>query len=333
MHQVQNTTEETFKDLGFGTRIVDPKTRLLNRDGTFNVKRRGLSFFRGLHLYHVLISISTFRFIGIVFLAYFLINCLFAGIYLLIGVEQLNGLKGLGYIDHFWEAFFFSAQTFTTVGYGSIHPSGFAANMVASIESMLGWLAFALATGLVYGRFSRPKAKLLFSDNAIIAPYKDMLAFQFRIANLRKSQLIEVEVQVVMTRVETTSGGGKIRKFYELALERNKVNFLSLSWTIVHPITDTSPMKGWTPQDTHQSDTEYLVLIKGYDDIFNQTIYTRSSYRYNEIIWGAKFENMYDSQEEGITTLHLESINKMQRVELLEVFEPKLAKAENLNKI
>ena len=192
-------------------------------------------------------------------------------------------------------------RLFTTVGYGGITPVGFGANTISSIESMMGWLAFALATGLVYGRFSRPKARLLFSRHAIIAPYKDIIAFEFRMANLRANQLIEVEVQVIMTRIEHTAGGEKIRKFYELELERNRVNFLSLSWTVVHPITPNSPIHGWNNKKVKQGETEFLVLIKGYDDTFNQTVYSRSSYWHNEIVWGARFNNMYDNEEVGVT--------------------------------
>jgi inward rectifier potassium channel len=315
---VKSYKEESFKDLGFGTKITDVKTRLLNRNGSFNVKRTGLTFFRALDLYQALITMSTSRFIGVIFLAYFFINCFFATLYLLVGVNQLHGITGRGVVAQFWEAFFFSAQTFTTVGYGGINPVGFGASMISSIESMLGWLAFALATGLVYGRFSRPRARLLFSRHAIIAPYRDMLAFEFRIANLRANQLIEVEVQVIMTRIEHMADGAKTRKFYELELERSRVNFLSLSWTVVHPITHNSPMSGWNNEDIKLGETEFLILIKGYDDTFNQTVYSRSSYWHNEIIWGARFLSMYDNEEEGITTLRLDRIDDIQKVDLPE---------------
>jgi inward rectifier potassium channel len=267
------------------------------------------------------------RFIGVIFLAFFIINCLFACLYLLVGVHQLQGITSGSFASHFWQALFFSAQTFTTVGYGGMHPVGFGANIISSIESMMGWLAFALATGLVYGRFSRPKARLLFSRHAIIAPYKDTVAFEFRIANLRANQLIEVEVQVIMTRIEHTAGGEKIRKFYELELERSRVNFLSLSWTIVHPITPNSPINGWNNKKVKQGETEFLVLIKGYDDTFNQTVYSRSSYWYNEIIWGAKFNSMYDNEEAGITTLRLDQIDDIQKVDLSELIKHKPEKA------
>jgi inward rectifier potassium channel len=170
---------------------------------------------------------------------------------------------------------------------------------------------------------------LLFSRYAIIAPYRDIVAFEFRIANLRANQLIEVEVQVVMTRVELTPDGGKIRKYYELELERRRVNFLSLSWTIVHPITDSSPMMGWNEEDLKQTDTEFLILIKGYDDTFNQTVYSRSSYWSSQIIWGAKFNSMYDNEEQGITTLRLDKMDDVERVNLP---EPSIAKPDKAPK-
>jgi inward rectifier potassium channel len=270
---------------------------------------------------------STSRFISIIFIAYFIINCFFASLYLLIGMHQLQGSNGESFAAKFWEAFFFSAQTFTTVGYGGLSPVGFGASAISSIESMMGWLAFALATGLVYGRFSRPKARLLFSSHAVIAPYRDILAFEFRIANLKSNQLIEVEVQVIMTKVESTEEGGKIRKYYELELERSRVNFLSLSWTVVHPITQNSPLRNWNEENIQQGEPEFLVLIKGYDDTFNQTVYSRSSYWYNEIIWGAKFNSMYDNEEAGITTLRLDQIDDIQKVDLSELIKHKPEKA------
>jgi inward rectifier potassium channel len=309
---------EKFHDLGFGTKVTDANTRLLNRNGRFNVKRTGLPFLRSLSLYHSLITMSWFKFFGIIILVFFMVNTFFAILYLLTGIEHLKGSTGETLVAQFWDAFFFSTQTFTTVGYGGITPSGFVTNIIASTETMLGWLAFALAAGLLYGRFSRPMAKILFSDRAIIAPYHNITAFEFRIANARASQLIEVETQVILSRIDKLPDGKQIRKFFELELERKKVDFLAMSWTVVHPIYESSPLFGWNKETLDQSDAEFLILIKAFDDTFSQTVHTRSSYRFNEIIWGAKFNSMYDNEEEGITTLRLNEINNVEMVDLSE---------------
>lgn len=311
-----NQPTSTFQDLGFGTRVTGADTRLINRDGNFNVRRTGLPFLRSLDSYDTLIRTSWMRFLLVVLLAYGVINCAFAGLYLLAGMENLRGAGGKDPIGKFWDAFFFSTQTFTTVGYGSISPDGFITNLIASSESMLGWFALALATGLLYGRFSRPQAKLLFSDRAIIAPYQDKTAFEFRIANARHTQLIEVEVQVMFTRLENQPDEPPIRKFYELSLERQKVTFLSLSWTIVHPVNEESPLYGVTPENLAKSNAEFLVLVKAFDDTFSQTVQARSSYHYQEIVWGAKFKPMHDNGQKGVTTLRLDQLHHLEEAAL-----------------
>ncbi len=280
--------EDEFKDLGFGTKASSQKKRLLNSDGSFNVERRGLPLKQSLSFYHSLLNISWPKFHLIVFTAYIIINLIFASVYMLIGVQHLNGIVGKTLIENYWESFLFSVQTFTTVGYGGISPAGFLAGAVSAIESLVGLMGFALATGLVYGRFSRPIAKIIYSKNAIIAPYRDNTAFEFRIANARKNQLIEVNIQVMLSMKES-DGDKKGRRFYELKLERQKVNFFALSWTVVHPINDDSPLNGFTEKDLIESDAEFLILLKAFDDTFSQTVHSRASYKYDEVIWGARF--------------------------------------------
>jgi len=161
--------EDEFKDLGFGVKVSSQKRRLINKDGTFNVERKGLPFFESLSFYHSLVEMSWLKFNGLVVLAYIVINFLFACLYMLIGINHLGGIISKSLIDQFLDAFFFSGQTITTVGYGVIHPVGFWASTISLAESMTGLLGFALATGLLYGRFSRPNAKILYSKNSIIA--------------------------------------------------------------------------------------------------------------------------------------------------------------------
>jgi inward rectifier potassium channel len=305
------------KDLGFGTRLTAASTRLLNRDGSFNVRRRGLSFWRTFDPYQHLIRMSWPRFIGVILLAYTVENLLFATIYVTIGIENLDGVVGKTPLEHFAEAFFFSSQTITTLGYGRISPIGFWASAVAALESMLGIMGFALITGLLYGRFSRPSAKLVYSEKSLISPYRDGAAWMFRLANVRSNQLIEVEVEVTFSRVEQWENGKKVRQFYALTLERSKVNFLALSWTIVHPVDADSPLHGVTPDDLRDADAEFIILIKAFDDTYSQTVHTRSSYRYDEVTWGARFLPMFEEAgDDKNVRLNLHRISSCERAEL-----------------
>ncbi len=298
-------------DLGLGTKGSD---RNMNKDGSFNLERLGEPKFRPYEIFHELITMSWMKFIFLLLLGYFIANSIFAGIFYFIGVEHLSGIDpSISEIRKFFEAFFFSSQTLTTLGYGRVAPTGMAASSVAAIESMIGLLSFALATGLLYGRFSRPQAKLLYSEHAVIAPYKDGHGLMFRAANMRRNQLIEVEVDITMAYYEKDS---KIRSFIRLPLERNKINLFPTSWTIVHPIDENSPFLDLTENDIQELQVELIVLLKAFDDTFSQTIYSRTSFKAAEIKMGRKFIPMFKVMENGKTQLDLRLIDAMEKVEL-----------------
>jgi inward rectifier potassium channel len=305
-----------YKDLGFGSKVAAQGDRFINRDGTFNVEKKGVSVLKRFSFYHAMINMSWWKFILIILSTYCIINVLFACLYLLIGFENLSGTTAETHMGRFFEAFFFSAQTFTTVGYGRINPVGLLANFVVVFELLLGLLSLALATGLFYARSSRPVGKILFSQQMLVAPYRGISALMIRIANAQDNQLIEMEVQIVLSRIEEEEPGQRIRKFYQLPLERDKINFLSLSWTIVHPMDETSPLYGCTEADLKNGEVEFMVLIKGFDDTYFQNIYVRSSYKYHEMVWGARFIHTYDRSASGKTVLNLSTLGACERAEL-----------------
>jgi inward rectifier potassium channel len=303
-------------DTGFASQANAQGARLLNNNGTFNVDRKGLPFFTRFNVFHELIMMKWSSFSLVVMGFYIGMNLFFGILYYLIGVEHLNGTVGNLELDKFLESFFFSTQTFATVGYGRINPTGVLTNTVASLEALMGVMSLALVTSLLYSRFSRAQAKIVFSKNMIVAPYQGITALMFRIANGGKDQLIECEAQLMVSFI-ANEDGNNVRKFLGLKLEREKVSSMALSWTIVHPLDDNSPLQGFSPQDFIDADAEFMFMLKAFDDTYSQAIHSRSSYKHDEIIWGAKFRPMFHrSEDASATVLEFDKINDFDRVEL-----------------
>lgn len=313
LHTAQKQEDES-RDLGFGSRVLQQShKRFVNRDGSFNVSRTGFSFFRSLSVYHTLLTMTWGNFLLLLIAFYFGTNLLFAFGYFLCGPGALSGSKAITLAEHFQEAFFFSVQTLATIGYGGLSPTGFAANFLVTIQALVGGLGFALATGLVFARFSRPNAKIVFSKRAVIAPYKDITAFEFRIVNARNNQLVDVQATVVLSRMEEHHGKAA-RKFHELKLERNNVKLFPLHWVIVHPIDDASPLRNDTPEQLAASDAEFLVLLSGIDETSSQSVHVRSSYKHDEVVWGAKFGDMF-TPSDGELRVDLRKLHDIHAVE------------------
>lgn len=307
--------ERNRQDLGFGTKMTDRRTRLITNNGQFNVKRQGQSFWAWLNAYNRLITMSWRKFLLLVLLVYLSLNLGFAYLYYLIGVEHLAGVDMTTPHSQFWDAFFFSAQSLTTVGYGRIAPIGFAASFVAGLESLAGLMMFALITGLLYGRFSRPNPRILFSKNAIIAPYLDTNAVMFRMVNEKSNQIINMEVSLVFSKVEEKNGV-RNRQYYGLTLERSKVNFFPTNWTIVHAITEDSPFYGETSESLAAADAEFMIATQGIDDTFADAVHKRHSYFHDEVVWGAKFKPMLETDGEESYVLDLSKIDDYDSVAL-----------------
>lgn len=306
----RNTKVKETDDLGFGTRITGERDRLIAKDGNFNVERAGLKSWGP---YQDLVEMSWGKFFGVVVVFFVVVNILFALLLNAIGIDCLNGVQEGTWLRNFEQAWFFSVQTFTTVGYGSISPSCISTNFVAAAIALVGLMSAALATGLLFVRFSKPTSQLIFSKNAIITPFRDGLSFQFRIANKRNSRLINLDVKLTMSWVEANESGIKARKFARLKLEREKVVMLPLNWNIVHPIDEESPFWQRTPADLKEMNVEVIVLIEAFDESFSQTIYTNSSYCDEEFLYDVKWKPMYypDPNGSGKTILDLSAIDEV----------------------
>ena len=221
-----------------------PLLRAINKDGSFNVRRRGLHGLAG-SVYMHLVNLSWPRFWGLVALAYLAANIIFAAdLHRCSDPARCAPPKTDMGLGPFGQAFFFSVHTLTTVGYGDLYPLGLAANVAAAVEAALGLMGFALATGLLFARFSRPNAQLVFSDRMVVAPYRDGHSLQFRMANRRTNVLTDVLADMMLMTVEQDAEGQLRRNFVELKLERKKIFFLALTWTVVHPIDESSPLAG-----------------------------------------------------------------------------------------
>jgi len=294
-------------DPGLTQQFSAPLRRIINKDGSFNVHRRGVTW-RDVHPYLYLINMSWSGFLGVVFLAYLVVNTLFAVAYFTLGSVQ--GADAATPFERFANDFFFSAQTLSTVGYGAMSPKGLATNSLSAIEAMGGLMGFALATGLLFGRVSRPSAKIRFSESMIVAPYQDGWSLQFRIVNKRANSLMELEATMMLMTVEG-SGANPRRTYKVLKLERQSVYFFPLTWTIVHPLDSESPLFGKTAQELEKLQAEVLILIKGWDDTFSQTVHSRHSYRYDEITWSARFEPAFHVDEHGDLVVEVDQVGAL----------------------
>ncbi|MGV3460601.1 MAG: ion channel [Flavobacterium sp.] len=310
-----NANAATSDTTGFGTNPSNYGGRFINKDGSANIEKRGMPFFSRVSWYHTMLNMPAWKFILILLGFYAVVNLIFALLYYAIGVEHLNGIdvSGSEWLK-FGKAYFFSAQTFTTVGYGHISPKGFLTSALAAAEALTGLLSFAIATGLFYGRFSRPRAYLIFSENALISPFRDGYALMLRTAPHKNTNLIDAEARMTLG-MNVTENGIPVNKFYNLPLQIDKIGSLSLSWTIVHPIDEKSPLFGFSANDFAEIDGEVIVYVKAFDDLFSNTVGVSTSYTFSEIVYGAKFEMMYTENDDNTKTIvHLDRINAAKNI-------------------
>jgi inward rectifier potassium channel len=290
--QASNNTQND--DLGIGRIAAENSLeRFVNKDGSFNMSREGLGKFSSINPFYWLLDLTFPTFFGIIVAVFFGINVIFTGLYLLCGTDGLTtSIKSDTLENPIWRAFFFSVETLSTIGYGHIAPVNMAAHWVSTVQAFLGLLVAAIITGLLFARFSRPNNKILSSRNMLVAPFNGGWGLMCRFTNGLRNEIIELEASVTMARFETIAGKRQ-RMFYPLKLERRFVAFFTLGWTLVHPITPESPLWEKTQTDLIESQTEFLVVLQGLDDILYQKMHSRTSYVANEVVWNAKFADMY----------------------------------------
>ncbi|MEI8075760.1 MAG: ion channel [Bacteroidota bacterium] len=315
-----NIRAQINNETGLGTNTALGGGRFFNKDGVANVEVRGLHFWQRLNLYHTMLSMKRWKFLLAIMLFFISINLLFACLYLIIGIEHLNGLVADTAGEKFGEAFFFSAQTFTTVGYGRINPVGFITSFVASLEALTGLMSFALATGLLYGRFARPRSFIQYSKHALFSPFKEGVALMFRMVPYTKNYLVNVEVKVTMA-MKVLEDGVMKNKFFDVPLDISKASTMTANWTLVHPINEDSPIYQFSKEDMSNAEVELLVFVQGFDESFSNTVISKASYTFEEFIFGAKFIPMYHPNETNDKTiLHLDRLDLFTPAELTQQF-------------
>jgi inward rectifier potassium channel len=269
-------------------------------------------------LYHWLITTSWKHYWMVIVSFYLVDNIVFGSIYYGLGSENLAGLNDTTEFNKFLSCFFFSCQTFTTVGYGGIHPVANLASGIAAVEAFLGLMMFALSTGTLYGRFSKATSKIKYSENIIIAPFKNFTGMQFMVANEMTSTLMEMEARVNVSWIEDDGNPKPVRKFQQVQLEIDKIAMFPTSWTINHPIDEESILYGKTLEEIKRMDVEVFVLLKGYDDVFSQTVYSRRSFTANQFVYGAKFRRPFEINSEGKVVMDLTKVGEYDKVTILQ---------------
>ena len=314
-HPSSQSTGET-PDLGFGAKVVEQSTlRLLNRDGSFNVLRDGLSFWESVHLYRTLLRTSWWNFILILFGGFIGANLFFGLLYALAGQGALTGAGASSTAERFLSAFFFSVHTITTVGFGHIAPQNLMADVLVTLEAFFGLSGFALVAGLIFARFEQPHAKILFSDKAVVGAHGEFRGFKLRMANGGQNELLAVQIRILLCMTETIDGIRR-RKFHQLVPDRRKTALFPLDWTVVHTISQDSPLYNMTENDLREGNAEFLVLVNAIDDTSSQPVHARSSYKWQEVVWGAQFCDMYRTTRDGRMSVDLRRLHDIEETQI-----------------
>lgn len=286
-----------IKDPGIGDSSSPIAKRIIATDGGFNVEyvNRKVSFSEA---YNFLLRISWVQFYSLSFFAYCILNILFASGYLLLGIEELSD-PSAHYSNDFFQAFFFSSQTFTTLGYGAMAPHGMASSLLSSIEAFVGLLFFAFVTGLLYGRFSKPKPSLRFSKHIILREFNGNKALMFRIVSNKRGVMIKPKVSMTLSLSKPNNLGEYVNDFFVLKPQRDTITYLPATWTIVHEIENDGPLFNFSGKELIAQHGEILIMISYYDEAFNSEIHQMYSYLLSDIQLDYKFVKAFNYNDKG----------------------------------
>ncbi len=282
--------------------------RFVNKDGVLNVDRVGMRRAIWSDAYHALINLKWRYFITWLVVIYLGINLIFASLYWVEGY-YIGGEKGWSFV----ECFFFSVQTLSTIGYGAMAPQSTYANALVTLEAFIGMLVTAMSTGLLFSKFSRPTARVEFSNVAVVHEFNGQRTLMFRLANMRGNQIVDAQIDVSFARFETSSEGAEFRRFYDLEMTRKRTAMFVLTWTAMHILDECSPLYGLSKQDWYDSQAEIVVLISGVDGTFGQTVHARYSYTIDEICYDARFKDMLHVREDdGVLEVNYHNFNEIE---------------------
>jgi inward rectifier potassium channel len=302
------------EDLGFGSVVAQQvRGRFINRDGTGSGKKMGMGTQRAEKLYLAALSVGWSRFLAWSLASIMLLNGCFTLAYLALGSGAIGGQDAAAIGDPFLSAFSFSMAAFTTSSTGSMYAIGATANWLRIIESLIGPLALVLVAGLMIARLIRPRMKIRFSESAVVAPYEGGRGVMFRMVGMQQGALSDVRVRMNLALFEMQNGQ-RVREFYQLELEREAVEFFTLHWTIVHPITATSPLHGFTPEMLREAEAELLISVNAHEETFSTRVTARTSYLYDEVRWDAKFASIFVSAQEGQIAIDVERLDRLDRL-------------------
>ena len=302
-------------DLGFGRVVANQvRGRFLSHDGEPTSRKYGLGSQRAARFYLNALNVPWPTFMAWLIGGLLLMNGCFALAYAALGDGALHGATALGLDDPFLRAFSYSVGVFTTTGTGAMYAVGPTANWLVVFESLIGPLTLVIVAGLLIARLTRPRMRIRFSESAIVAPYEGGRGLMFRMVNVQPGELSDVQVRVNLVVFEETDGRRE-RNFYPLTLERNSVEFFTLHWTVVHPITADSPLRGVTPDSLRAAEAELLILVNAHEETFSTRVTARSSYLWDEISWDVKWASIFASAAEGVIAIDVDRLNRTERLD------------------
>jgi inward rectifier potassium channel len=302
-------------DLGFGRVVAQQvRGRFLSHDGVPTSRKYGLGAQRAERFYLSALNARWPAFLGWLVGGLLLVNGFFALAYVALGEGALAGSERLGLDDPFLRALSFSVGVFTTTGTSVMHPVGPTANWLVVFESLVGPIILLGTGGLLMARLTRPRMRLRFSESAVVAPYEGGRGLMFRIVNVQPGELSDVQVRVNLALFEEVDGRRE-RNFHQLALERDSVEFFTLHWTVVHPITADSPLRGVTPERLRAAEAELLILVSAHEETFSTRVTTRGSYVWDEVRWDAKFASIFTSAPDDVLAIDVDRLDRMERLE------------------